>query len=495
MKKCFSIFSKVQMGPRKLSLVGATSSIDQDEQSNNLIRKQQQLAQNQARRQIQDQRVETDLMRIKIYYSFDHSTFQNREDLIESLILEFNRELDKITKSVYLTLTLKEIELSKNWNNFLVLKDNCNENYLNNSFGNENADENLNETINTVRNQGVQGNLSCNCVWSILFKLHRLQQTISKDKQPNAQISLPQQKSGSQKMVQSPAQQLHVSEGLIKLRETLHNFKIFEAACDDLYFYTTNKNEIFLLKLEEVYDGHHNTPQSILINESNPLTLGNEMPSELSVSLAGKSIGQTKMTQLSRRPSYASINDSEVKNITAAATATSSSGMINRLHNLSGGSMSSNVNVSQSSAPPAQNTSGLNNTLIAGSVIGGSSLSVSQRLNPDYIKLKVYGLNEPDERMKNELCRKLQSALDHLLLFKMCNSIEKNTYKTTSAQHPDKITDEDISFIKQISENYFDYELPLPFAFNFNRTMRESFCFFIRQIFNCNFKVRETIKC
>ena len=72
------------MGPRKLSLVGATSSIDQDEQSNNLIRKQQQLAQNQARRQIQDQRVETDLMRIKIYHSFDHSTFQNREDLIEN---------------------------------------------------------------------------------------------------------------------------------------------------------------------------------------------------------------------------------------------------------------------------------------------------------------------------------------------------------------------------------------------------------------------------
>ena len=70
----------------------------------------------------------------------------------------------------------------------------------------------------------------------------------------------------------------------------------------------------------------------------------------------------------------------------------------------------------------------------------------------------------------------------------MCNSIEKNTYKTSSAQHPDKITDEDLSFFKQICENHFDFEIPLPFVLNFNRTMRENFFFFIKQIFNSNFK-------
>ena len=70
----------------------------------------------------------------------------------------------------------------------------------------------------------------------------------------------------------------------------------------------------------------------------------------------------------------------------------------------------------------------------------------------------------------------------------MCNSIEKNTYKTSSAQHPDKITDEDLAFFKQICENHFDFEIPLPFVLNFNRTMRENFFFFIKQIFNSNFK-------
>ncbi|CAF0898997.1 unnamed protein product [Brachionus calyciflorus] len=45
----------------------------------------------------------------------------------------------------------------------------------------------------------------------------------------------------------------------------------------------------------------------------------------------------------------------------------------------------------------------------------------------------------------------------------MCNAIEKNTYKTTSQMHPDKITDEDLNFFKQISDNTFDYELTLPF--------------------------------
>lgn len=90
--------------------------------------------------------------------------------------------------------------------------------------------------------------------------------------------------------------------------------------------------------------------------------------------------------------------------------------------------------------------------------------------------------------MKQDLCKTLQSELDYWLLIKMCNSIDKNTYKTSSAQHPDKITEEDLTFFKQICENYFDFEIPLPFIFNFNRTMRENFFFFIKQVFNSNFK-------
>lgn len=70
----------------------------------------------------------------------------------------------------------------------------------------------------------------------------------------------------------------------------------------------------------------------------------------------------------------------------------------------------------------------------------------------------------------------------------MCNAIEKNTYKTTSQMHPDKITDEDLNFFKQISDNTFDYELTLPFVFNFNRTLRENFIFFLKQVFNTKFK-------
>lgn len=105
-----------------------------------------------------------------------------------------------------------------------------------------------------------------------------------------------------------------------------------------------------------------------------------------------------------------------------------------------------------------------------------------------YIRLSVYGLQEPDEDMKQTLCKTLQAELDNWLLTRMCNSIEKNTYKTTSAQHPDKITDEDLVFFKQICDNYFEFELPLPFVFNFNRTLRENFFYFVKQTFNGSFK-------
>lgn len=102
--------------------------------------------------------------------------------------------------------------------------------------------------------------------------------------------------------------------------------------------------------------------------------------------------------------------------------------------------------------------------------------------------MSVYGLEEPDLAMKDTLIKMLQAELDYWLLIRMCNSIEKNTYKTTSAQHPDKITDEDLAFFKQICDYYFEYELPLPFVFNFNRTLRENFFHFIKQTFNSSFK-------
>ena len=118
----------------------------------------------------------------------------------------------------------------------------------------------------------------------------------------------------------------------------------------------------------------------------------------------------------------------------------------------------------------------------------------SQRTNPEYIKLSVYGLQEPDEEMKQDLCKNLQSELDYWLLIRMCNSIEKNTYKTTSLQHPDKITEEDLTFFKQMCDNYFDVEILLPFVFNFNKTMRENFFYFAKQIFNSNFKAIDAIQ-
>jgi hypothetical protein len=148
---------------------------------------------------------------------------------------------------------------------------------------------------------------------------------------------------------------------------------------------------------------------------------------------------------------------------------------------LSGGSIN-NATVNSGQLPNQTNI--LNTTPINPQ----QQLQQQTRLNTEYIKLSVYGLSEPDEQMKLDLCKTLQSELDHYLLTKMCDSIAKNTFKTTSAQHPDKITDEDLTFFKSISENYFDFEIPLPFIFNFNKNLRENFFFFIKQIFNTNFK-------
>ena len=167
------------------------------------------------------------------------------------------------------------------------------------------------------------------------------------------------------------------------------------------------------------------------------------------------------------------------------------SNYIGRSQNHSGGSINSTATTI--TGLNATNQLQNNNTLNLNATITSTSATTAmtantQRPHPEYIRLSVYGLSEPDAEMKQDLCRTLQSELDYWLLIKMCNSIEKNTYKTSSAQHPDKITDEDLAFFKQICENQFDFEIPLPFVLNFNRTLRENFFFFIKQIFNSNFK-------
>ena len=329
-----------------------------------------------------------------------------------------------------------------------------------------------------MKNQNIQGKLSCACVWSMPFKLHRLHQTVQK-KHGSADLtpstpSILQQQHLKQKDPQD--QQTHfISQGLKKLQESLVNFKIEESTCGDLYVYT-RKDEIFLLRLEEVYEieasnSTNDSPVTSMPHEStnDSSSVGHAKPLNLSLKLN---------SGVSRRPSLAGADQEASKfnpNLSYGG----------RAHHPSGGSINSTMTVTGLTNNQLLHNALLNNTLTH---IPANSSGSSQRPNPEYIRLSVYGLNEPDEEMKQDLCKNLQTELDYWLLLKMCNSIDKNTYKTTSAQHPDKITDEDLTFFKQICENYFDFEIPLPFIFNFHRTMREKFFFYIKQIFNSNFK-------
>jgi hypothetical protein len=181
---------------------------------------------------------------------------------------------------------------------------------------------------------------------------------------------------------------------------------------------------------------------------------------------AAAALRNARSSIMSRRSSQ--INPSETLEARNAATAAAV-----KSHNLSGGDNVTNANILSTGSSMQQQ---------AQQQHGGSTTPA------DYIRLNVFGLQHPDDEMQQQLCRTLQSELDYWLLFKMCNSIEKNTYKTTSAQHPDKITDEDLQFFKLICESSFDYEIPLPFVFNFNKALRENFFYFVKQIFNANFK-------
>jgi len=62
-------------------------------------------------------------LKVNIYFSFNQSSFEHNEALIERLIGEFDQELNTLIKSVYLTLTLREIHETRKWNNLLVLRE------------------------------------------------------------------------------------------------------------------------------------------------------------------------------------------------------------------------------------------------------------------------------------------------------------------------------------------------------------------------------------
>ena len=91
-------------------------------------------------------------LKINIYYSFSQSSFQHKESLIESIINQFDQQLNKLIKSVYLTLTLREIHETKKWNNLLVLKESASLRQVNC----ESSSKSIN-TSNTNTNQCVGG--------------------------------------------------------------------------------------------------------------------------------------------------------------------------------------------------------------------------------------------------------------------------------------------------------------------------------------------------
>ena len=219
-------------------------------------------------------------IKIKTYFAFNQTCFENNDDLIKKLILEFNLKLDELINAIHLTLALREIHETKKWNNLLLLSENTTKQDVKTLSGEENVGEDLNRSItssNTLNSKDIddtfspqsteepngqnRNSLKCDRVWSILFKLHRLHQTKMIKAHGTAELtpsstsilSSLHHQSQQQQQQQQQSQQQTTSQGLKKLQEFLVNFRIEEASCEDLYVYTKN-NEIFLLKLEEVYE-------------------------------------------------------------------------------------------------------------------------------------------------------------------------------------------------------------------------------------------------
>jgi hypothetical protein len=398
---------------------------------------------------------------IKLYFTFNHLNFEFSQTLMENLIKEFKLELEKIINQAHVSLLLKEIHETRKWNNFLSLK-----NELKTTNNDKSSSFNADLKIE---------NLVCPRVCTLQFKLHRLHQTLLK----SHDLAPTTTSTSIQQFNQIIQQQQYISVGLKRLRDSLANFKFDDTAIyDDMFVYKTN-NEIYMLTLEEIYDQQqlqngylsNNTFSSSLMNDDNSSTntLVDETISSLNRSTKQQQ-QQSSSSSLSRRSSYLNILDGlayESNTQNRGSTLLSNT----KSHNLSGDN-------------PSNNNSSAN---ILTSAVINTNVVYSQRACPELIRLNVYGLQPPDDEIKKYLSKTLQYELDSYLLIKMCNSIDKNTYKTSS-QHPDKIIDDDLVYFKQIRDHFFEYEIALPFVFNFNRVLRENFLYFVKQIFNSNFK-------
>jgi hypothetical protein len=123
-------------------------------------------------------------IKVKVYFGFNNSYVENHDQFIKKLVEEFNNKIDELIKLVYLKLSLKEIHDSRKWNNLLYLSDNISQiektNYsiLKTDEEYKNEKNSINESKIKIKNQ--KGKLSCNCVWSVTFKLHRLHQIMQK---------------------------------------------------------------------------------------------------------------------------------------------------------------------------------------------------------------------------------------------------------------------------------------------------------------------------
>lgn len=252
-----------------------------------------------------------------------------------------------------------------------------------------------NDSLDTLRHSltaydaaNSQPSLVCQCVWSVLFKLHRLHQTQQKTHDTATggatTVTVTQPTSGSSNY-QTPR-----SQGLNKLRESLVNFRIEESNCGDLYVYTKldQKEQIYLLKLEEVY-GESSTapvpaaqapaahpPSSTHALQSQTMIFDDNSNDGLNMDSNEKSTNkqQNRLSALSRRPSYASITDTNEQ----TNKLQTSIGHTGKSHNLSGSGTTTNAQIGTSGTATPYNTN----------VSNAPTASMQTRLNPEYIRLR-----------------------------------------------------------------------------------------------------------
>jgi hypothetical protein len=316
---------------------------------------------------------EINQLQIKVYFNFNFSILQKHQYLIEKLSNEFNNQINDTIQLVYLRLLLKDIHYSNKWNNLLQLKDTLihtnSLNYSNSlstltkskissdvissgiattevlektllsTQSDNNQEKNdsslikdtLSDTLSDksenkkqISNEIYTRFLTCDSVWSVNFKLHRYHQTLQKIHTKKSTLSTNSlsmsQQQQQQQQQQSIPQASYISHGLKKLQECkyLANFKIEDSDCGDLYVYT-HQTEIFILKLEEIYETttrnsttpHHNSNTNISSSQQQNQQITNNDTST-SMNLQG-STGRTPSTSLlSRRPSYASMNEHDL---------------------------------------------------------------------------------------------------------------------------------------------------------------------------------------